>query len=70
MGPAGDSGDTQAPVPGWFADCMILLIACFVGVIVYSNTVSGEFVLDDNYQSFVGVPEFGRYSVLRLIWSM
>jgi tetratricopeptide (TPR) repeat protein len=29
---------------------MILLIACFVGVIVYSNTVSGEFVLDDNYQ--------------------
>jgi iron complex outermembrane receptor protein len=27
-------------------------------------------ILDDNYQSFVGVPEFGRYSVLRLIWSM
>ncbi len=27
-------------------------------------------IFDDNYQSFVGVPEFGRYSVLRLIWSM
>jgi tetratricopeptide (TPR) repeat protein len=50
VGPAGEPGDPQAPVPGWFADCMILLIACFVGVLVYSNTVSGEFVLDDNYQ--------------------
>ncbi|MHC4826777.1 MAG: hypothetical protein ACYTEY_09490, partial [Planctomycetota bacterium] len=50
MDPSADPGDPQPAVPGWFADCMILLIACFVGVIVYSNTVSGEFVLDDNYQ--------------------
>ncbi|MHC4827791.1 MAG: tetratricopeptide repeat protein [Planctomycetota bacterium] len=50
MGPADAPTPAQPPVPGWFADCMILLIVCFVGVIVYSNTFSGEFVLDDNYQ--------------------
>jgi iron complex outermembrane receptor protein len=27
-------------------------------------------IFDDNYQPFVGVPEFGRYSVLRLVWNM
>jgi iron complex outermembrane receptor protein len=27
-------------------------------------------IFDDNYQPFVGVPEFGRYSVVRLIWNM
>jgi len=27
-------------------------------------------IFDNNYQSFVGVPEFGRYSVLRLVWNM
>lgn len=27
-------------------------------------------IFDDNYQPFAGVPEFGRYSVVRLIWNM
>jgi iron complex outermembrane receptor protein len=27
-------------------------------------------LFDSDYQSFVGVPEFGRYSMLRLIWRM
>jgi iron complex outermembrane receptor protein len=27
-------------------------------------------IFDNSYQSFVGVPEFGRYSVVRLIWNM
>ncbi len=27
-------------------------------------------ILDNSYQSFVGVPEFGRYSVVRLVWNM
>lgn len=27
-------------------------------------------IFDNSYQSFVGVPEFGRYSVVRLIWRM
>ena len=27
-------------------------------------------VFDDNYQPFAGVAEFGRYSVVRLIWNM
>jgi outer membrane receptor protein involved in Fe transport len=25
-------------------------------------------IFDSDYQSFVGVPQFGRYSVLRFIW--
>jgi len=27
-------------------------------------------VLNDDYTSFVGTPNFGRYTVLRLLWSM
>jgi tetratricopeptide (TPR) repeat protein len=45
-----ESTETPAAVPGWFADAMILVIAGFVAVVVYSNTIPGEFVLDDNYQ--------------------
>jgi hypothetical protein len=26
-------------------------------------------VFDNDYQSFVGVPNFGRYAMLRMIWS-
>jgi tetratricopeptide (TPR) repeat protein len=50
MTPSADQSPEQAAVPGWFADCMILLIVSFVAAIVYGNAVSGEFVLDDNYQ--------------------
>ena len=25
-------------------------------------------ILDDDYQSFVGVPHFGRYTMLRMLW--
>ncbi|MGB5526357.1 MAG: TonB-dependent receptor, partial [Gemmatimonadota bacterium] len=27
-------------------------------------------VLNDDYTSFVGTPNFGRYTILRLLWSM
>ncbi|MEJ2482019.1 MAG: TonB-dependent receptor, partial [Gemmatimonadota bacterium] len=26
-------------------------------------------IFDNDYQSFVGVPQFGRYTMLRLIWN-
>jgi len=46
-----DEQNTEhAGIPGWFLDGMTLLVVLFAGLIVYSNSVSGDFVLDDTHQ--------------------
>ncbi len=40
----------QEAVPGWFWDFMILIAAGVIAAGVYSNALSGEFVLDDSLQ--------------------